>query len=168
MPVATTVPRPVGHGSANNTIWTIKLRPNTWLHDGPRPMRPRRKTTSTTARTTRLHVRPTTSPRSTVDPLTVKVTSKVPWTVFRGSSEQQSAGGSWPEADAVARLNTKSFGPVPTVRLLEVGDKFVAKNKSDVLFMTRNGRPLPYVDRSRTSAKGRRQAHRSPQVGDYT
>ena len=128
-------------GSANNTVWTINLRPNIKFHDGS-PL------DATVVKDNLDHYRKD-NPLFTfvfndvtavdvVDSLTVKVTSKVPWTAFPWFLWSSSRLGIMAEAQMKSPdCNTKLIGTGPFEYVSwKFGDKFVAKRNPSYWYLS--------------------------------
>jgi len=139
-------------GTANNTIWTIKLRSGIKFHDGT-------ALDATVVKDNLDHYRKD-NPLFTfvfadvtaidvVDPLTVKVTSKVPWSALPWFLWSSSRLGIMAEAQMKSPdCNTKLIGTGPfTYVSWKFGDKFVAKKNPSYWFKDpKTGAQLPYLD----------------------
>jgi peptide/nickel transport system substrate-binding protein len=139
-------------GSANNTIWTIKLRPNIKFHDGS-------ALDASTVKENLDHYRKDNqlfvfvfadiTAVDVVDPLTVKVTSKVPWTAFPWFLWSSSRLGIMAKAQMESPdCNTKLIGTGPFKFVSwKFGDKFVAKKNPTYWYKDpKTGAQLPYLD----------------------
>jgi peptide/nickel transport system substrate-binding protein len=139
-------------GSANNTIWTIKLRPGIKFHDGT-PL------DATAVKDNLDHYRKDNqlfvfvfadiTAVDVVDPLTVKVTSKVPWSAFPWFLWSSSRLGIMAEAQMKSPdCNTKLIGTGPFEYVSwKFNDKFVAKRNPNYWFKDpKTGAQLPYLD----------------------
>ena len=139
-------------GSANNTIWTIKLRPNIKFHDGS-------ALDAATVKENLDHYRKDNqlfvfvfadvTAVDVVDSLTVKVTSKVPWTAFPWFLWSSSRLGIMAKAQMESPdCNTKLIGTGPFKYVSwKFGDKFVAKKNPNYWYKDpKTGAQLPYLD----------------------
>ncbi len=139
-------------GTQNNTIWTIKLRPGIKFHDGT-PL------DATAVKDNLDHYRKDNllfvfvfadvTAVDVVDPLTVKVTSKVPWTAFPWYLWSSSRVGIMAEAQMKSPdCNTKLIGTGPFEYVSwTFGDKFVAKRNPNYWYKDpKTGQQLPYLD----------------------
>jgi peptide/nickel transport system substrate-binding protein len=139
-------------GTANNTIWTIKLRPGIKFHDGT-PL------DATAVKDNLDHYRKDNllfvfvfadvTAVDVVDPLTVKVTSKVPWSAFPWFLWSSSRVGIMAEAQMKSPdCNTKLIGTGPFEYVSwKFGDKFVAKRNPNYWYKDpKTGQQLPYLD----------------------
>ena len=139
-------------GTQNNTIWTIKLRPNIKFHDGT-PL------DATAVKDNLDHYRKDNllfvfvfadvTAVDVVDPLTVKVTSKVPWSAFPWFLWSSSRVGIMAEAQMKSPdCNTKLIGTGPFEYVSwTFGDKFVAKRNPNYWYKDpKTGQQLPYLD----------------------
>ena len=140
-------------GTKNNTIWTIKLRAGVKFHDGS-------ALDAQTVKDNLDHYRKD-NPLFTfvfadvtavdvVDPLTVRVTSKVPWSAFPWFLWSSSRLGIMAEAQMQsADCNTKLIGTGPFEFVSwKPGDKFVAKRNPNYWYKDpKTGAQLPYLDR---------------------
>jgi peptide/nickel transport system substrate-binding protein len=139
-------------GTANNTIWTIKLRPGVKFHDGT-PL------DATAVKDNLDHYRKDNllfvfvfadiTAVDVVDPLTVKVTSKVPWSAFPWFLWSSSRVGIMAEAQMKSPdCNTKLIGTGPFEYVSwKFGDKFVAKRNPNYWYKDpKTGQQLPYLD----------------------
>jgi peptide/nickel transport system substrate-binding protein len=162
-------------GSANNTIWTIKLRPNIKFHDGT-PL------DAATVKENLDHYRKDNqlfvfvfadiTAVDVVDSLTVKVTSKVPWSAFPWFLWSSSRLGIMAKAQMESPdCNTKLIGTGPfTFVSWKFGDKFVAKKNPTYWYKDpKTGAQLPYLDQI-TFVPQEDGAKRtgSLEAGDYT
>ncbi|HEV7524176.1 MAG TPA: ABC transporter substrate-binding protein [Acidimicrobiia bacterium] len=139
-------------GSANNTVWTIKLRPGIKFHDGS-PL------DAQTVKDNLDHYRKDNllfvfvfkqiNSVDVVDPLTVKVTTSVPWSAFPWFLWSSSRLGIMAEAQMKSPdCNTKLIGTGPFQFVSwKFGDKFVAKKNPNYWFKDpKTGAQLPYLD----------------------
>ena len=139
-------------GTANNTIWTIKIRPGIKFHDGT-PL------DATAVKDNLDHYRKDNllfvfvfadiTAVDVVDPLTVKVTSKVPWSAFPWYLWSSSRVGIMAEAQMKSPdCNTKLIGTGPFEYVSwKFGDKFVAKRNPSYWYKDpKTGAQLPYLD----------------------
>jgi peptide/nickel transport system substrate-binding protein len=139
-------------GTANNTIWTIKLRPGIKFHDGT-PL------DATAVKDNLDHYRKDNllfvfvfadiTAVDVVDPLTVKVTSKVSWSAFPWYLWSSSRVGIMAEAQMKSPdCNTKLIGTGPFEYVSwKFGDKFVAKRNPNYWYKDpKTGAQLPYLD----------------------
>jgi peptide/nickel transport system substrate-binding protein len=139
-------------GTANNTIWTIKLRPGILFHDGT-PL------TAQVVKDNLDHYRKD-NPLFTfvfldvasidvVDTLTVKVTTKVPWSAFPWFLWGSSRLGMMAEAQMKSPdCNTKLIGTGPFEYVSwKFGDKFVAKRNPHYWYKDpKTGQQLPFLN----------------------
>jgi peptide/nickel transport system substrate-binding protein len=139
-------------GTANNTIWTIKIRPGIKFHDGT-PL------DATAVKDNLDHYRKDNllfvfvfadiTAVDVVDALTVKVTSKVPWSAFPWYLWSSSRVGIMAEAQMKSPdCNTKLIGTGPFEYVSwKFGDKFVAKRNPNYWYKDpKTGQQLPYLD----------------------
>ena len=139
-------------GSANNTIWTIKLRPNIKFHDGS-PL------TAEVVKENLDHYRKDNPLFSfvfaevksvdVVDNLTVKVTTTVPWSAFPWFLWSSSRLGIMAKAQMDSpNCNTDLIGTGPFEYVSwKFGDKFVAKRNPNYWYHDpTTGAQLPYLD----------------------
>jgi peptide/nickel transport system substrate-binding protein len=139
-------------GSQNSTVWTITLRPGIKFHDG----------TPLDAQTVKdnldhyrkdnllfVFVFPDIKSIDVVNPLTVKVTTTVPWTAFPWFLWGSSRLGMMAEAQMKSPdCNTKLIGTGPFEYVSwKFGDKFVAKRNPNYWYHDpKTGAQLPYLD----------------------
>jgi peptide/nickel transport system substrate-binding protein len=139
-------------GSSNNTIWTIKLRPNIKFHDGS-PL------TAEVVKENLDHYQKDNPLFSfvfkevkaidVVGPLSVRVTTTVPWSAFPWFLWSSSRLGIMAKAQMDSPdCNTKLIGTGPFKFVSwKFGDKFVAKkNPSYWYHDPKTGAQLPYLD----------------------
>ena len=139
-------------GSANNTVWTIKLRPNIKFHDGS-------ALDAATVKENLDHYRfdnplftfvfKDVKAISVVDPLTVKVTTTVPWSAFPWFLWSSSRLGIMAKAQMESPdCNTKLIGTGPFEFVSwKFNDKFVAKRNPNYWYHDpKTGAQLPYLD----------------------
>ena len=139
-------------GSANNTIWTIKLRPNIKFHDGS-PL------TAEVVKENLDHYRKDNPLFSfvfadvksidVVDTLTLRVTTTVPWTAFPWFLWSSSRLGIMAKAQMDSpNCNTDLIGTGPFEYVSwKFGDKFVAKRNPNYWYHDpTTGAQLPYLD----------------------
>ncbi len=139
-------------GSANNTIWTIKLRPNIKFHDGsPLDASTVKENLDHYRKDNQLFVFVFADVKSVdvVDNLTVKVTTSVPWTAFPWFLWSSSRLGIMAKAQMESPdCNTKLIGTGPFEFVSwKFGDKFVAKKNPTYWYHDpKTGAQLPYLD----------------------
>jgi peptide/nickel transport system substrate-binding protein len=140
-------------GTANNTVWTIKLRPNIKFHDGS-------ALTAEVVKENLDHYRKDNplfsfvfadvKDISVVDNLTVKVTTSVPWSAFPWFLWSSSRLGIMAKAQMDSPdCNTKLIGTGPFKFVSwQFNDKFVAvKNPNYWFHDPKTGAQLPYLDK---------------------
>ena len=139
-------------GTENNKVWTIKIRPGIKFHDGS-PL------DATAVKDNLDHYRKDNllfvfvfadvTAVDVVDSLTVKVTSKVPWTAFPWYLWASSRVGIMAEAQMKSPdCNTKLIGTGPFQFVSwKFGDKFVAKRNPNYWYKDpKTGAQLPYLN----------------------
>ncbi|MDQ1455211.1 MAG: peptide/nickel transport system substrate-binding protein [Actinomycetota bacterium] len=139
-------------GTQNNKIWTIKLRPGIKFHDGTALDAQAVKDNLDHYRKDNLlfvFVFADITAVDVVDPLTVKVTSKVPWSAFPWFLWSSSRVGIMAEAQMKSPdCNTKLIGTGPFEYVSwKFGDKFVAKRNPNYWYKDpKTGQQLPYLN----------------------
>ncbi len=139
-------------GTKNNTVWTITLRSGIKFHDGS-------ALDAQTVKDNLDHYRKDNplftfvfadvSAINVVNPLTVQVTTKVPWTAFPWFLWSSSRLGIMGEAQMKSPdCNTKLVGTGPFEKVSwKAGDKFVAKRNPNYWYKDpTTGQQLPYLD----------------------
>ena len=139
-------------GTQNNTVWTIALRPGIKFHDGtPLDAQTVKDNLDHYRKDNLLFVFVFADVKSVdvVDPLTVKVTTTVPWSAFPWFLWGSSRLGMMAEAQMKSPdCNTKLIGTGPFEYVSwKFGDKFVAKRNPNYWYHDpKTGAQLPYLD----------------------
>ena len=140
-------------GTKNNTVWTIKLRPGIKFHDGsPLNAQVVKDNLDHYRKDNQLFVFvfADVSAVDVVDPLTVRVTTSVPWSAFPWFLWSSSRLGIMAEAQMQSPdCNTKLIGTGPFEFVSwKFNDKFVAKRNPNYWFKDpTTGAQLPYLDK---------------------
>jgi peptide/nickel transport system substrate-binding protein len=139
-------------GTKNDTTWTIKLRPGIKFHDGtPLDAQAVKDNLDHYRKDNELFIFVFLDVKSVdvVDPLTVQVTTKVPWSAFPWFLWGSSRLGMMAEAQMKSPdCNTKLIGTGPFEYVSwKFGDSFVAKRNPNYWYKDpKTGAQLPYLD----------------------